>query len=234
MITRAASDSFELAEAIQRHGWLPVLLPLIERTPQPDAIVDAVHRSGPFDWVLVTSPATSSLLLSTGLQASNIGHKIAAVGPKSGQVLSQAGWRIDHIAPEGTMRSLVSSIPNLTDANVLYPKSEHAPEEPIRWLIERGAKVTSPVAYLNREPKQSAELFNEIWPCEAALLCSGTAARRFANLLKTNHLRQCKHVIAIGPSTTLVARSNGLVVHATATPHTIDGLVNALSTRIRE
>ena len=69
----------------------------------------------------------------------------------------------------------------------------------------------------------------EALPVDATTLLSGTAAQRIAQFVPPEERAKLGKIVVIGPSTRAVAEQAGLSIAAEATPHSVNGIVRAVT-----
>jgi uroporphyrinogen-III synthase len=188
----------ELVPRLEALGHEVVLCELIRIEPLGDEPVDA----SAYDWLLVTSPNGARELARRGVTA----NKIAAIGPSTAAALRELGLRVDLVAETYSQEGLRDALP---------------PGESALLAAAEGARQ----GVLDAEflpVYRTVELTPAAPEGDVALLPSASNARALA----ATGARL--PVIAIGPQTAAEAQSVGFEVVATAHPHTLDGLVEAL------
>ena len=224
LITRAAEDAAALTQAFGRLGLEPVLVPLLARQWDAEAVLSAVDATPSPDVVFVTS-ATTARILGALVPTRWSAARWVAVGPSTAAVLQNLGFTVDHVPPEATAASLVSTLPHLEGSTVVYPKADLADPATSDDLRARGAHVIDVVAYRNLCPPDAGPRLLEALPVAATPLMSGSAARRIGALVPAEQRDGLGRILAIGPSTARAAQEAGLRVYAVAHPHTAGGLV---------
>lgn len=216
-----------LDSELARAGADVVHVPLIETTDPADggeALRTELDRIGDYDWVVVTSPVGAERVMPAVR-----GHdlRVATVGTKTARVAERLGGRAVDVVPERQLAvELVAAMPEVdASPRLLLAVADRADPLIADALRARGYDVTVVTAYrtLLRHPtwqEQRAAL-----AADAAVFASGSAAMSWAEAIGD---ATPAAVISIGPSTTSVATGNGLQVTATATDHSIDGLVETV------
>ncbi|MFK7931566.1 MAG: uroporphyrinogen-III synthase [Myxococcota bacterium] len=227
LVTRASADAAPVVDALRGLGVVPVVVPLIKRTPKLSAL-RAMDLEGVYGWVM-TSPAVVRALSEAGVGPGP--GWVASVGPATTTAAREAGWQVRVQAPGGTARSLVSALGDCAGQRWMYPCADQASDQVQADLERSGALVERVVAYDNVLPAGARASLASVWPVDAAVLFSGSAARRLLDLQPLPWARSTR-VIAIGPSTSAVLSSLGVRDVAVATPHTLGGVVEAVR-RIR-
>jgi uroporphyrinogen-III synthase len=157
-----------------------------------------------YDWLVITSRNGARELARRGVAA----NRIAAIGPATAEALRSHGLQVDLVAATHTQEGLRDELPAGT---VLLAAAEGA----------RRDVLEADFLPLYR----TIELRPDAPDADVALLMSGSAARALA----ATGARM--PVVAIGPQTAGEARAVGLDVVGVATPHDVEGLVEALRSR---
>ncbi|TVQ91014.1 MAG: uroporphyrinogen-III synthase [Deltaproteobacteria bacterium] len=225
LITRAADDAKPLCEALRARGLEPVLVPLIHKVPDLEAVAEVAAR-GHDGWVL-TSPAAVRALREVRVRPA----WVAAIGPATRRAAEDQGIAVDRVPPRALREAMIEALGELRGQRVLYPKSDRAPPGLSEALRASGARVDEVVAYRNVEPLGVARALRAVWPVDLVLLLSGSAARRLAAHIPPPWEDRVR-VLAIGPSTEEAARAQRIRVDAVADPHTLSGLLSLLEAQL--
>ncbi len=227
LVTRAAEDAPALAHALGRAGFEPVVVPLVQRHWNINAVAEVAENHPTVDWVLITS-GTAAEVIATACPGAWRHARWAAVGPASASRLRQLGLPVYMVPPRATAGDLVAALgPDLQGCTIVYPRADLASPATAEDLRLMGATVVDVVAYINTAPRGHVERLAATLPVHGTTLLSGSAARRIAEA--TSDHAGLGQVVAIGPSTAAAARDLGLPVHVVAEPHSIRGVVEALA-----
>lgn len=227
LVTRAAEDAPVLAHALALAGYSPVVVPLLERRWLPLAVADLAVRVPSPDVVVITS-ATAAEVVATGAPTAWRGARWAAVGPSTAERLRELGYDVVLVSERATADDLTVALGDLSGQTVVFPRADLAPPTTADGLRRAGATVEEVVAYENVAPVGSEQRLRGALPVTATTLLSGSAAERLAAHLTAAEHVQLGRIVAIGPSTARAATRAGLVVHAVADLHTVDGVVAAV------
>ena len=152
---------------------------------------------------------------------------IAAVGPATAAALVEAGFHVHLVADPHTTEALAEEFP-AGRGRVLLPRADIAPSGVEEALAAKGWTPVRVVAY---RTGLSATLPDDVSAAlaagrvDAVTFSSASIVRGFARLTAE---REGFAAVCIGPVTARAAREEGFSVAATAEPHTIRGLVEAL------
>jgi uroporphyrinogen III methyltransferase/synthase len=249
MVTRPRAQAGDLADQLRARGARVIVAPAIRLVPAPAKAIDrAVDRAlaGEYAWVVVTSRTGAETLLSRlgarGHTPGELRAKVAAVGNGTASVLRQGGLRPALVPPSFTTESLGRAMPRGT-GTVLLARADIAPEGLERVLERKGWTVERIDAYRTRYPGTlpvAARRALAGGTVDAVVFTSASTVRGYmkaaGGILRHPAMAAAGHapkVVCIGPVTAAEARGAGLRVHATADPHTIEGLVAAVERALR-
>jgi uroporphyrinogen III methyltransferase / synthase len=202
IVTRPREQARPLVAALEALGAEVVECPLIEIERTSDDPVDAAG----YEWVIVTSPNGADELARRGVNL----PAIAAVGPGTAEALRLHGIKPAFVPSESSQDGLLREFPR-PQGRVLFAAAEGARRQAIDDLHADFVPLYR-TRLLSPDPPQG----------DAVVLASGSAARAYAGVGGS------APVVSIGPETSRVARSVGLVVAAEASTHDLDGLVAAV------
>jgi uroporphyrinogen-III synthase len=202
IVTRPRDQAGPLVARLEALGHEIVECPLIEIERSSDDPIDA---SG-YDWVIVTSPNGADEIARRGRNL----PKLAAVGPGTAERLREHGLEPAFVPHTSSQEGLLAEFPRPA-GRVLFAAAENSRRRPIKELGADFVPLYS-TRLLAAEPPEG----------DVVVLASGSAARAYAAV--GGHAP----AVSIGPQTTRVAESVGLVVAAEASSHDLDGLVSAV------
>lgn len=235
LVTRAGRDSGDLVDLLREEGAVPIVAPTIEfAAPDDIAPLDAAltaAAAGAYAWLVFATPraveAVGTRLEALGLSAP-LPLRAAGVGPSTVAAMDRIGQPAD-LLPDAEFSSagLLDAFP-FGDGIVLLPRADIAPADLEEGLAERGWTPERVVAYRTRHPEslpEDARALLDAGDVDAVVFTSASTARGFARLAGRPAKPQ---YICIGPVTARAAKEAGFKVDAVASPHTIEGLVEAL------
>jgi len=247
LVPRPSGQALRTAKAIRDRGGEPLVLPLIEIAPPPDAapLVLAVKSLREYDWVLFTSEngveRFFAVLRREGLDARAFGQsRIGVIGPRTGDALRRFGLEPDVVAEEHVGEGLARDV--LTTGvprRVLLARALTARDALPNTLRDAGATVDVVAAYETRPADGAAEALGELLTkraVDAVLLTSSSTAEALVERLgpRAGELLASVTLASIGPVTTSTAEKLGLRVDVRAAEYTVDGLLDALERHYRE
>ena len=242
LVTRAAHQAGSLAALLRDEGAQPIVAPTIRvvAPSDPDALREAVTRTGHYDWLLFTSSntvdAVFDALRSGGLDTRALGGvKVCAIGAKTGASLLSHGVRADLVPEDSRAEGVAAALRPLlgTDARILLPRAEVAREILPESLRDAGAEVDVVAAYRNLPPEteQAERIRSLVDPDEIdlVLFTSSSTVLHLAEILGDDAVDRLNELdlFSIGPVTSRTAERLGLRVTATSQAQTIESLVEA-------
>lgn len=241
LVTRAEDQAAALFGPLRALGANVVPCPCIRigESQDPDTLDAALRKK--WDWIVLTSPnGVASLARSLGRLRADArllaGARIAAVGPATVSDLRGLGLRADFEPSEATSRRLAEELPDaspLRGKSVLLWQADAAGPELADRLLATGADVTRRSAYRTHRtdtfPPAAAEALRPL-AVDAVTFTSASCVRHF-HALCPEDLRPAAlslPAFCIGPSTAAAAQAAGFDKIRTATPHTLQGLVDGI------
>ena len=246
VITRAKDQISEAKKMFKNAGALVFDLPALvidypdDMTPL-DKVIDQIIT---FDWIIFLSSNgikyLNKRLLEKGLSLKTFSNefKIAVVGEKTAQYLSNADITADYIPPDFIADSLVKHFPfSVKDLNILIPRVQSGGNDfIIDNFLSRGALVKEVATYESRCPElipQETIYALESKIIDAILFSSGKTVKNTAFLLRKHFGGEWKSIlcevklVSIGPQTTLECQRNFGRVDKEADKYTFEGLLKA-------
>ncbi len=241
VITRPEEQTGDLCERLLALGAEPILFPVIAIVPpEPGGPVDdAIARLADYDWLIFTSvngveyfwarlAELSSSVNENGRAGAIFQGKVAAIGPKTAEVLHSHGLAVHLVPGEYRAEAILDEIGDIAGQRILLPRADIARPALARGLRARGAQVDEVMAYRTVQAHPSPAAFEALRSgVDVLTFTSSSTVRHFVAL--TAGLDYGDPLIAcIGPVTADTAHELGLRVDIVAEEYTIDGLVRAL------
>jgi len=246
IITRAIDQSSEAKIIFKNAGAFVFDLPALiidypdDLTPL-DKLIDQINK---FDWIIFLSingiKFLDKRLIDKGscLRTCSSEFKIAVVGEKTAQYLSNKGIIADYIPPDFIAESLVKNFPfPVKDLKILIPRVQSGGNNLIiENFLSRGALVKEVAAYESRCPESiPKKTINALKNkrIDAILFSSGKTVKNTAFLLQKHFGREWKSILyevklfSIGPQTTLECHKNFGRIDKEADKYTFEGLLKA-------
>jgi uroporphyrinogen III methyltransferase / synthase len=236
-------QSSELFERLNKHGAIPISLPLVAFSPPEDysPLDAALLEWDQFDWVLFTSAnavhavVVRSASLARSLVQSGKRPRVAAVGPATREEAEKAGFSVNHLARTHLGVALAEELgERLRAQRVFLPRSDRANPDLPAALQRLGAKVTDVIVYRTLPPSDTDQ--NRVkqvvqGQADAVLFFSPTAVHNFVELAgreQLSLLQSTVALVAIGPITGGALRESGVQRMVMAADTTAAAVVDAL------
>ncbi len=242
LVTRDALQAAAFIQKIETVGAQALLFPTVKIAgPQSWADCDRILKSvGRFDWIVFSNANGVRYFMDRaqnfGLR--NLPLRIAVVGTKTAEALSQYNLKADLIPRKFTAAGLLQEFNrlNMKGQKVLWPTSNLGRSELPLGLKKLGAEVTTIEAYRTLPNDQlDAELMRRqiaAGELDALTFFSPSAFRFFVDLLGRDMLeiiRQTQTPVAvIGPTTQRAVEKAGLTVDILPSQSTEDDLLQVL------
>ena len=249
VVTRSREQASQLTHQLRELGADVLEIPTI-RTQRPDDVqplVDVLQGLGEYQWMIFTSANGVTTFFDYFFKAFDdvraLGNmRIAAVGSATAAHLHQLHLRVD-VMPEEYVASKIASAINkfetVENLRFLILRAQVANPELPKQLEELGAIVDDIAVYKTVPETEdltgaAARLVEE--GADWITFTSSSTVRHFHGrfpLPDLIHKFPKLRLASIGPETTKTLESLGMKAAVEAKPHTIDGLVSALSKAVR-
>lgn len=238
VVTRDRRQAAELVEPLEALGAEVILLPVIEIRPaaDPGGLDRAIARLDSYDWVIFTSINGVRFFMEaldrSRVDLRSLKAKICAIGPATRAAIEALHLKVDRMPDEYVAESLVKAFAadDLTSRRILLPRAAVARDVAPVELKRLGATVDVVEAYHTVVPEKTVERAPELLARKPDWITftSSSTVRNFLAVAGGEALAGVK-IASIGPVTSATAREFGLEVDAEADPHTIEGLVEAIT-----
>jgi uroporphyrinogen-III synthase len=232
VVTRPADQSEGLVAQLRRRGARPIVAPAVELVPVRSAALTRALRelgAGSFAWITLTSRATVDVLSERLAGPAEVRANVAVIGEGTAAAFRRWAGRDPDLRPRTfTTEALARAFPR-GHGRVLCPRADIAPEGLEDALEAKGWEPERVDAYRTKLPRTLPEEARDALAAgevDAVTFTSASTVRGFVGALGPT--LGAPKVVCIGPVTAKEARAHGLIVHAVAKPHTVDGLVAAL------
>jgi hydroxymethylbilane synthase len=229
IVTRPADRAAATALALVDRGYAPCHVPSIgiafESSHALDAAVLGTAGPGGPDWIVVTSATairavvTAAARLGVGLAGANHGSpRWAAIGRATAAAMREAGIRVDFQPARADSLALAASLPIGPGTRILLPRGDLADAGLPNALADRGAIVTSVVAYRTEEgPSDSIPLLETaLSESPVAIVATSPSTLRgllvLAAAIGAEDIVRAIPVVATGPGSASEAMHLGFVV----------------------
>lgn len=251
VITRDRRQAMELAEPLEALGAETLFAPMIEisAAADPTPLDHAIARLATYDWVIFTSVNGVRYFVEALDRSSadlrSLRAKLCAIGSATRAAVEALHLKVDKMPEEYVAESLLQAFAgeNLDGLRILLPRAAVARDVIPVALKRRGALVDVVEAYRTVIPDDAAARVREALqgvsreprrPHWITFTSSSTVTNFIAVLGKPGRPRfdgalDGIKIASIGPITSATLREHGLNVDVEADPHTIGGLVEAIS-----
>ena len=207
-------------------------IPVIDVEPVPGAAEKVEKELEKSDWIVFTSPRAPRLLASLFEKLRRLQTqrriRVAAVGPKTRQVLEQYGVRVDYVPKEYRGAVLAEELASLYPRRVLLPRSEKAVPDLVRGLERHGIKAVEIPLYrvvvLDRMASAAARIADMF---DYVVFTSPSIAEAFTRHYPSPGDPNFKP-IAIGPTTAKKLKELGYPEALYPSEYTLDGMASLI------
>ena len=243
VVTRAREQASELSGKLRALGADVVELPVIALRALEDytALDNAIASLATYDWLIFTSANAVDYFLQrlchSDSDLRSLRAKICAIGPATRAAVEALHLKVDLIPSDALAEGVVTAFRQLSmkGTKVLIPRAAAAREVVPDALRAMGAKVDIVDAYRNVIPENATERACEIFgkarkPDWVTFTSSSTVKNLLAvaGAAAVNDVR----IASIGRVTSKTAEAHGLTVDAEAKVASVDGLVDAILSRL--
>lgn len=220
VLTRPQAEARELAARLKKRGIKTYIFPTVEIRKLKISAIDQkiLRRFEDFDLIILNSKRAArffaaqlkSLKISPE-QVSKKVKKIIAVGPVTAKEAAKHGFKAEVIAAKSNSKALAAKLKDLQGKKILVPRSAIAPQEFIKNLRAKGAKVRAVKLYIAAAVSAPDPNFNRLIKQEkigCIVFMSGSSVAGFAGRVKNDILKKAKHLpaICLGGETAAAAR----------------------------
>jgi uroporphyrinogen-III synthase len=244
VVTRAAEQSQEIADALENLGAEVLLMPTVSFAPPEDSseLDAAMKNKKDVDWILFTSQNAVRFVFQRACELTPVRPAqppkplIAAVGVATAQAARNLDLRVDFVAQTQTGASLAAELRDqLVGKRVLLPRSDRVDDRLPDALREAGAQVKEVVAYRTLRPASlDPEILSAVRKAEVAAIvfASPSAYHNLAAFVPAAELAALSERVqfaAIGSTTTRTLREAGARVAIEANDSSSAGLADAIA-----
>ena len=240
VITRPRHQAPAFAKLLQSHGAQPIFFPTIEIVP-PDDTQDldyALHNLVDYDWLILTSvngvEAVWDRLASLRIDQIPANVKIAAIGPKTAQALTNKGCQPDFVPLEFNLEEIVPGLGSLKGKRILLARGNRARSVLPEMIKSNGGHADDHVAYQTipaiPDPASFTALKTSV---DVVTFTSPSTIKNFTYLIENaglsiSNLPGNPAFAYIGPITAQKAQELGIPLDIVAKEYTLEGLTAAI------
>jgi uroporphyrinogen III methyltransferase / synthase len=249
VVTRAASQASELADALESHGARVFICPTIEirELDSYERLDEALDHLYGYDWLIFTSANGVDFFLkrltARGLNVADLDEiKVCAIGQRTADKLHDAHTHVDLVPSESTAEGVFAALvdfvggnEHLRGLNILLPRAAIGRDVLPRSLEEAGARVDVVPTYQTVLPEnldrgRFRAMLAGSGDCIA--FTSPSTIKNLAKLFDTHDLGNTLPgvvIACIGPITSATAVEYGLQVHIEPSQQTVKDLADAIA-----
>lgn len=226
VVTRATDDAGRLTSALRDAGHRVIEVPTIEIVDEPggiEALQRALDRRP--SWVVVTSRHGADRLARAAPE--RLFGRLAVVGSATAARCAELGLPVALVPERFVGDQLVATIGAGDGSTVVVAQAAGAAPTVVEGLRANGWTVEAVTTYRSIPAVARPEYALSVRDWEVITFTSGSTATNFVAAYGLGAVPP--KVACIGPVTADVARGLGVQVDVVAEPHTIEGLVAAVS-----
>ena len=241
LVTRSRSQASRLCTLLEQSGANAIELPTIEIGPLKDfsELDDTLEKIARYDWVIFASAnAVESVFERLELQGKDAralaGTTIGAIGPATAQALANQGITADFVPSRPVSEAVVQELSSRDwkGVSVLLPSADIGRNELEKGLAGMGAAVNRLAAYRNVPVKGVGDLAKNAFHdgVDVVTFTSSSTVRNLVDMLDGDRSAlEASFIACIGPVTAATCRELGLRVDLEASEHTVEGLVESVT-----
>ncbi|MEC9446452.1 MAG: uroporphyrinogen-III C-methyltransferase [Chloroflexota bacterium] len=241
LVTRSRSQASRLCGLLEQAGANAIELPTIEIGPLEDfsELDGTLADLSDYNWTIFASTnAVESVferLEAYGKDARALsGITVGAIGPATANALSRRGITADFVPSRSVSEAVLKELSSLDwkGVSVLLPSADIGRDELRKGLVDMGASVNRLAAYRNVPAKGVGDLAKTAFKVgvDVVTFTSSSTVRNLVEMLDGDRAAlESSFIACIGPVTADTCRDLGLRVDLQATEHTVEGLVDALT-----
>ena len=236
VVTRAKTQASVLTAKLEAHGATVREVAVIEIATPADggaALAAAIAAVDSYDQIVVASPNGARALAAAVAAADGLDEAslppVACVGPSTAAKLAESPLSVNVVPDRAVAEGLVDAMPTPPPAKsrLLLVQAEVARDVLELGLVAKGWDVHRVTAYRTIDAEITDEDRAAAAEGDVITFTSSSTVERFLRLVGRDSLPAV--VASIGPITSATATELGLRVDVEAQPHTIDGLVAAVT-----
>jgi hydroxymethylbilane synthase len=247
VVTRPRPQAPELVRRLEELGAEAIPFPTISIQPMEDTgpLDEAIERlaGGGYDDVIFTS-VNGVAIFWERLEA--LGYdvfafndvRVAAIGPATGEALSERGVEPDFIPEEFVAEAIAAGLGDVWGHRILLPRAQIARPTLRDQLAARGAQVDDVATYRTLPAQPDGRTLLALESADIFTFTSSSTVRNFVKLVggteRARLLTREALVACIGPVTAETARELGLEPVVVAERYTMEGLAAALAAHVEQ
>ncbi len=237
LVTRPRAQANDFAEKLRSAGFEPIYFPVIEIHPIENntALEKAIANIHKYDWVVFTSANAVDAVLKNSVDSVFFVAKIAAIGPKTAEVLRKHNIEPDFIPDEYIGEAIMLGLGDVKGKWILLPRAEIARQELPEAISKAGGIPHEIVVYKTLPAEVDTNGLNTLKSgVDVVTFTSASAVENFVALTRQHgldplNLPNRPLFACIGPITEQAAREAGFQNIVTAKKYTTDGLIEVIT-----
>ena len=215
-VTRDDKGEDSVAAALQRAGFIAVVVPVLVEAPAPDAerLATVARQIESFDWIICASQRAVRAISDARGSRWPSHPRTAAVGPVTAAAMRDAGASDPIVAERFTAKAVWEKLRPLDSwrgRRILVTTTAGGRRDVIDGLRSAGADVTELEAYA-MHPRTRDDIQRD-WRAampDAAIIGSAETARRLVDAIGIAALQDLESIVPIGPTTADVLAAMGI------------------------
>jgi uroporphyrinogen-III synthase len=242
LVTRASEQADELVEMLSSRGAEPISVPVMRLQPlltsEEFRELGEGIASGKWDDVIFTSANAVRLVLGR-FPGPPQATRVFAIGPGTASAAADLGWSVESLPESFVAESLAERLlsERMAGRRLLLPRAAGARTVLPDALERAGAKVEVVALYEMQAEESSREPLLRVLgepDLDCITFASASAVACFRELAGERSVPEGVLVACIGPITAEAARKSGMEHLLVAREHSLQGLVTALESHLRE
>ncbi|GAE30202.1 uroporphyrinogen-III synthase [Halalkalibacter hemicellulosilyticus] len=244
IVTRAEGQSQSLVEQIENAGGISIELPLIAfRAINHGELKKAISQLNEVEWLIFTSANGVHYTIHAyeeQIKELREHFNIAVVGEKTEDALQAYGLKADLLPSEYVAESLLHALKDKLKPNdkVLVTRGQLGRAILLEGLADLGVDVREIIVYETYCPVNAEDVERALQRSPTILtFTSSSTVRHFSQLCQERHIdlsNISSKIACIGPIAKQTALMEGLKVDIMPTNYTIEALVEAIITHVKE
>jgi uroporphyrinogen-III synthase len=250
LVTRASAQAFGLAQPLRDLGAQVIEVPTIEIRDAGNigALDNALISIDHYDTLILTSVNGVERLFERynrlGLPVADMKHlMVVAIGPATARAIQSEGLSVSIVPEKYVAESVVEALRGkiFKGSRVLLVRAKVARDVLPEELRKAGATVDVIEAYETRVPEGAAQRLRKVFSSRATrphlvTFTSSSTATNFLDLLGADKDETLRGVClaSIGPVTSATLEKAGFKPEIEAKEYTMDGLVEAIASYVRD
>lgn len=240
LITRSREQASALKEKLEDLGAEVVEFPTVAITDPSDyaGLDGQIDNLNIFNWIIFTSVNGVEYFFKRLFKKNKDlrdlkGISIAVIGAATKEKLESFHLKADFMPSDFTSQAIINGLKHksISGQRILLPRSQIADEVLSVGLRQLGAEVREVAVYNTIKPEINIKLLKNKKIGIVTFTSSSTVNNFVSSFSSPKEIKQFfpkTKFASIGPITSKAAKRWGLIVHAEAKEHTIDGLIKAM------